>query len=428
MTVKLLKIRTFAATLVLGIALNMAMAPAPVSAQNLFEPVIVVNGVPITRYELQQREKLLTLLQAPADPRRLAREQLIEDRLKMQAAKSQGFSVSDEALLVAMDRFAAQGNLKAAEMIELLAKEGVSEQTFRDFIRSGVTWAELTQARFGARVSVSEDDLERAKAAIGTGTGVRVLLSEIIIPFTPETKDQVLEVARRISQLKSTGAFSAEAGKYSATPTRNQGGRLPWTPVNQLPPILQPIVLGLAPGDVTDPLQLQGAVALFQMRDIQELDVRTPSYAAIEYAAYYIDGGRSEAAFARARQIDADTDTCDDLYGIAQGQPESVLERGSRAPKDIPNDIAIELSRLDPGEVSYSLTRADGQTLVFLMLCGRAAAIEEETPAADAEPEGDTSEPTQDQVLLRQIGNQRLESFAGGYLAQLRSEARIVEK
>jgi len=428
MIVKLLKIRTFAATLVLGVALGVATAPAPASAQNLFEAMIVVNGVPITRYELQQREKLLTLLQAPADPRRLAREQLIEDRLKMQAAKSQGFSISEEALLVSMDRFASQGNLNAAEMIELLNKEGVSEQTFRDFIRSGVTWAELTQAKFGARVSVSEDDLERAKAAIGTGTGVRVLLSEIIIPFTPETKEQVDDVARRISLLKSTGAFSAEARKYSATPTRDQGGRLPWTPVNQLPPILRPIVLGLAPGDVTDPLRLQGAVALFQMRDIQELDVRAPSYAAIEYAAYYIDGGRSDAAFARARQIDADTDTCDDLYGIAQGQPENVLERGSRAPEDIPNDIAIELSRLDPGEVSYSLTRAEGQTLVLLMLCGRATTIEEETPVAAAETEDGTPEPTQTQVLLRQIGDQRLESYAGGYLAQLRSEARIVEK
>jgi peptidyl-prolyl cis-trans isomerase SurA len=184
--------------------------------------------------------------------------------------------------------------------------------------------------------------------------------------------------------------------------------------VTQLPPLLRPLVLGLAPGEVTDPLPLQGAVALFQLRDIQETDVPEPSYSAIEYAAYYIPGGRSPEALSRAARIAAETDTCDDLYGVAQGQPENVLERGTKAPGEIPNDIAISLSRLDPGEVSYDITRANGQTLVLLMMCGRSKAIEGE--AGD-----DTAQ------LSQQITARRLESFANGYLEQLRAEARIIE-
>jgi len=111
--------------------------------------------------------------------------------------------------------------------------------------------------------------------------------------------------------------------------------------------------------------------------------------------------------------VRADTDTCDDLYGIAKGQPPEVLERDSRAPEEIPQDVAIELAKLDPGEVSTTLTRSDGQTLVFLMLCGRTPKLEGEGPSAEQ--------------LTRFIRERRLASFANGYLEQLRAEARIVE-
>ena len=137
-----------------------------------------------------------------------------------------------------------------------------------------------------------------------------------------------------------------------------------------------------------------------------------PEYEAIEYAAYYIPGGRSAQALARAERVDADTDTCDDLYGIAQGQPPEVLERSSKAPEEIPQDIAFELAKLDPGEVSAALTRANGETLVLLMLCGRSPKLEGEGPSSED--------------LARFTSDRRLDSFSRGYLEQLRAEARIV--
>lgn len=431
-------LRHLTAALIMGTCLTATAIAPPAMAQGFFDPAIKVNGQAITRYELEQRARLLGLLRAPAEPNKLAREQLIEDRLKLEAANRQGIVLSDEEIATGMEEFAARGNLTAEQMIQLLERGGVGKETLREFVRAGLTWREVTRVRFGARISVSEDDLERARNAIGSETGVRVLLSEIIIPMTPQNQEQVMANATRISELDSVAAFAAEARRFSATTTRDRGGQMPWTPITRLPAGLRPLVLGLAPGEVTDPLPLDGAVALFQLRDIEEIDVAQPEYSAIEYAAYYIDGGRSDAALARAAQIDADTDTCDDLYGVAQGQPEAVLERGTKAPSEIPQDIAIVLSRLDPGEVDYTMTRANGQTLVLLMMCGRAEVIADDpaTPAApqaaetsEGEDGGETVELAPDETaqLSAQIANQRMESFSDGYLEQLRSEARIIE-
>lgn len=425
MTKSKITLRGIALALLLPLAAAPAALPHMAVAQGLFDPVVKVNGAAITRYELNQRATLLKLLRAPGDPTTLARKQLIEDRLKAEAAAANGVTVDDTMIRAGMEQFASQGSLNVDQMIALLARGGVAEETFREFVRAGLIWREVTQTRFAPRVSVSEEDLERARSAISDGAGVQVLLSEIIIPFRPENEAQALAKAGEISELTSTGAFSAQARQFSATKTREVGGQLPWQPITQLPPILRPIVLGLAPGEVTSPLPLDGAVALFQMRDIRETDTPDPVYSAIEYAAYYIPGGRSADALSRAAQIDAQTDTCDDLYGFAKGQPKTVLERGSKAPGEIPDDIAISLSRLDPGEVSYDVTRANGQTLVLLMMCGRSQSVVAGTPAPATE--GEDAAPDDTAQLSQQIANRRLESFANGYLEQLRSEARIIE-
>jgi peptidyl-prolyl cis-trans isomerase SurA len=385
-------------------------------AQGLFQPVIKVNEKAITRFEIDQRARLLTLFRSPGDPVETAREQLIEDRLKMQDAENLGLVITEAALLDSMDEFAARGNMELDDMLNALSDAGVEESTFREFVRVGVTWREVISARFGSQVSVNEDDVERARVALSGATGVRVLLSEIVLPIPPGQLEAVLQRAEAIAEIDNQKDFELAARRFSASPTGPTGGRMDWTSISDLPPQLRSIVLGLAPGDVTEPITTEQAIILLQMRDIAETDAPAPRYAEIEYATYFIAGGQTEPALQRAASVRGDVNTCDDLYGIAQGEPASVLERHSKAPDEIPQDVALQLAQLDPGEVNTSLTRNNGQVLVFLMLCGR-------TPLVEGADGGDG--PSVEE-LTSFVQSTRLESFANGYLAQLRAEARIV--
>src|SRR6056297_4195554 len=168
------------ARLVLVAAMAVAAPVGPAAAQNLFEPVIFVNDQAITRYELQQRARMLTLFRAPGDPGQLAREQLIEERIKLDAATEAGLTLDDEAVRTGMEEFATRANMDAEQLIAALGQSGVSEESFREFVRAGITWREFTRARFAARVSVTEDDLKRATRTLTGGSSVRVMLSEII--------------------------------------------------------------------------------------------------------------------------------------------------------------------------------------------------------------------------------------------------------
>jgi peptidyl-prolyl cis-trans isomerase SurA len=395
--------------LVSAIATTMALM-SPTFAVAQFAPVIVINDAVVSEFEIDQREAMLRVFRTPGDLQQVARDQLIEDRLKLEALNAAGLRITPEGLRGAMGEFSARENMDVDQFIAVLGQAGVAEETFRDFVRVNVSWRDYIRSRFGDRAQVSEAEIDQALGQSSGSAGIEVLLNEIIIAAPPPRAASALATAQRIAQLTSTSAFEAEARRVSALPSRTRGGRLDWLPITNYPAGLRGLLLDLAPGQVTAPIPITDGVALFQMRGLREVNQVAPEPAAIEYAAFYIAGGLTDRALREAQSIDNRVDTCDDLYGVAQGLPEDRLQRDVLPPADIPTDVAMILATLDTGETNYSLTRANGETLVFLMMCGR-------TPVLDEGVDRET--------VRNQLRSQRLANYADALLADLRAAATI---
>lgn len=395
---------------ILTVCLSLLVGATAAQAQNPFAPVIEVNEDVITQYELDQRQRFLRVISPANAGSETVREELINDKLRRQAIQRLGLELTDAEIEEGMVEFAGRANLTVDEFLQALGQRGVERQTFRDFVAVGIAWRDLVRARYGSRVEISEAEVDRALNATAAGSGVRVLLSEIILPAPPPQQEAVLARAERIAQSTTEAEFSSFARRFSATASRERGGRLNWTPLSQLPATLRPLILALGPGEVTQPIPIPNAVALFQLRAIEETGDPSPSYNAIEYAQFLIPGGRSEAALSEAARIRARVDVCDDLYGIAKDLPEERLLRDTKAPAEIPQDIALELAKLDRDEVSTALTTRDGQALIFLMLCGRTV---------------DTGQDVSRDAVAARLRQERLAGLAENLLEELRADARI---
>jgi len=386
-------------------AVLMMFTPHIGFAQGLYTRVIRVNDKAITTFEIEQRVLLLQALGAPGNLEREARDRLIDERLQIQAAEELGISASEEGIREGIEEFAQRANTDVENFLAAIGRSGVSVEAFSDFVEARILWREVVSARFAARAQITDEEVDRAISLIGQQGGVRVLVSEIIIPGrTPEEMAQAEERATQIAQVNGFDAFSAAARNFSAAPSREQGGRIDWLSINELPPQLRAQFLTLRPGGVTEPLRLPNAVAVFQLRAIDELPPAVPKVVSVDYAEIHIAGSEADA-----RRIAQRIDTCDDLYGIARGQPPNRLRRDVRPVSEIPRDVAAELRRLDEDEISTSLVR--GNARVLLMLCGR------------------TTEQAQDvdrATVRRQLVNQRITSYGTAYLAELRSDAVIV--
>ncbi len=394
----------------LGLVLATTFGTASLG-QGQLTPVITINDRVVTQFELSQRIRLLELFRTPGDLNQQARTGLVEDRLKQQEMARVGLQLPDTALQAAMEEFAARGNVTLPQFLNLLSQNGIQEQSLRDFVEVGTSWREYIRSRFGGQVTITDADVERAIAARGNATTeLQVALNEIIIAAPPDRAAQAQRAATQISNMRSFAAFESAARQVSALPSRDNGGRLGFLPISNYPPQIQGLILALEPGEVTDPIPITNGIALFQMRGIREGARAVSPPVSIEYAAYYIPGGKSEAGLRTAADVRNNVDTCNDLYGIARDQPEEVLDRVSLPPSEIASDVALELARLDPGEVSTNLTRDNGQTLVFLMLCERVNA-----------GQGDTNPET----VRGQIRSQRLSSLADALVEDLRASAII---
>ena len=395
---------------VLGaMALALAIAPGAAAAQGLFDPAVRINDRIITNFELDQRTLFLTLLNAGPNPRDLARNQLISERLQLDAAAAAGIDVPEQAIISAQEEFAARGEFTREELIEALADQGVEEGTFRDFLRSGLVWREVVRAQFGPRAQVTDDQVDRALATIPSQGGTRILVSEIFLPAgTPQTEAASRGRAERLVTLTDEDAFSAAARRFSVAASRFQGGQVDWRPLEALPPEAAAQITQLQPGQVTRPVLIGERLALFQLRDREDVAAGSVEIVSADYAEFLIPGGRSREALAEAARVRRDVDSCADLNQVALGLPEDRLTRQTIRLTDLPADVAREIEGLDDNEISTALTR--GGNLVVLMLCGRTV---RESGAVDRD------------LARRFLVNQRLETFASGFLNELRTAAEI---
>lgn len=387
--------------------------PDPAKSQSAVSAVLRVNQSVITLYELDQRIRFLQIIETPGDIRQTARDQLIDDRLKNSLAAGMGVKLPEGQLEQSMTEFAASGNLSLEDFVNILGQAGVDRQTYEEFIRSNLIWGILMQQLFAPRVQITEAEVDRAYQARLEGSAMRVLLSELIMPISDDTYEQVTARAQLFAKLTSLSEFSEAAQRYSVAETRDIGGRLDWTEMNKLPPMLQSLIVSLTPGQVTEPIPLDGGVALFQLRDIEETSYRTPLIAVVDYMTYRILAETPEETLQQAKQVKALTDTCDDLYGIAKGQPEDRLQRHSKAPADIPARMSLQLAKLDENEMNLAAPDPNDGSVTLVMLCGRLA---------------ETIEDLSRQDVLRGLQMQRLSSYADQYLQELRSSAYIAEQ
>lgn len=393
-----------------AVMLAAAAGPTAVAQANPFEAVISVNDRVITQYELDQRALFMEILGQQGDLQQMARTSLIEDRLRLSAAKELGLKVTPDQLMGGMSEFASRANLSAEEFVKLTGEMGLDAQAFRDFVEAGMLWREVVRAKYASTVSITEAEIDRAIANFQPTSATRLQLLEIVLPGYADGLSGAQALARRLqAQIETEADFASLARANSKGPSAASGGRLGWQRLSDLPEASRAALARLAPGAMSRPVLLDDKVVIYWLVERGEDPLGKSEGTWVDYMQLLVpEDGNAEATIAAAR---ARVDTCDDLYTVAKDLPADRLIRESQPQSAVGGEIAAVLATLDPGEVSGRLSRNGWRVMV--MLCTRG-------PAPDVQPDRN--------VVREQILNQRLSTLADVYLEELRSESIIVEK
>ena len=375
------------------------------AAEGIFDTIISVDGAAITNYELEQRILFFSFLNEPGDTLISSRQSLIDDRLKMAAGNKDGFALTPTELENAMLDFAKNSNQSLGGLLNLLNEGGVDAETFRDYVEVGVVWREVVRKRFGSQSQPTESEIDRALAAERAEGDISVLLTEIVLPAGPSQLEESRKIARELAKITSIGSFSEKAKKLSVSSSRDNGGKIPWRNLKDLPNGLRQIIASLRPGQVAKPLEVQNAIVLFQLRDVEELGLKAPEIISMKFAK--ITGINSVLDLATKT-----VNSCNDLYGLVKLDKDVVLEMLTQHPDEIEQATALRLNRLDRHEMSIFSDSPDSIGNM-IMLCER-----NYTTSADIS----RSE------VAKNISAARLTNLAEGYLAELRTNATVIFK
>jgi peptidyl-prolyl cis-trans isomerase SurA len=122
---------------------------------------VMVNGEPITAYDIDQRSKL-NVLSHKASTRQQVIDELIDEKVKIKEAKK--FGVDPTASDV--DSAFAQMSSRMRTTPELLAKsleaQGIRTETLKSRIKADMVWGSLVRGRFKESLQVGEKDVAAA--------------------------------------------------------------------------------------------------------------------------------------------------------------------------------------------------------------------------------------------------------------------------
>ena len=381
-----------------------AFSESKAQADFLLAAKIQVNNSVITQFELDQRAKFLGVLKFADNHSELAQTQLIEERLKQSEAQKLNISASDVEIEDALTRFASRANLTVKEFNKELKRIEIYPDTFRSYVETEVIWQKLVNKKFGAQSSVSNLQLQRAKSISKFEDTIQVLLTEIIIPFSTDDRSEKENLANLLKQIRSKEEFSNAAHKHSKAPTATVGGRVKWQNFDRLPGIIKPLILGLSPGQVTEPIMLTKAIALFQLRDIREIKTDRTQLELLDFVKV-----KSDLKYLLF--VQDNFHNCSDLEAIIGDQTEVTLTRKKLLSDEIPNTLVPVLDNLDQNESEIIV--ADGQSQLVIM-CERNNQLNSTAQTLE-----------QDKNVLQ---SNRLKHLARSFLETLKDNARIVIK
>lgn len=385
---------------------TLAFGPGPALAGgDQFVPAATVNGLVITRYELSQRLAFLEALRQPGASAKQALDDLISDRLQLDAGKALGVGVADAEIQSGMAEFAARANLSVDDFLKAVAQNGVQPETFRDFVKAGLVWRGVLRAKFGGQIRVSEAEVDRAIAdGAASGGTLRVLLSEIVM--IDDGKSDVRGLAQRVRDRIVTRIDFANAARiFSKAATSSAGGELGWLDVTALPPEVAAAVSSLKPGEITQPIKGQGVVAMYLLRDESQGKGAVRGAPQVDYAVFSPGGARDLA------RLHAQATDCAALDVAARGLPVASLQRQTQPEATVPAALRGVLASLDAGESAI----VPGLTGVpeLVMLCARVP---------------QSSVPASRDDVHSSLVNQKLGLLSASYLEELRAQALIVRQ
>ena len=314
-----------------------------------FSPAIKVNNVFISKYEVNERTKLLIALGASkSSAKKIAQQNLIEETLQKLHAKAIGVKVLPNQVEEVLNNFIAVRSLTKKSLKINLNKFNASFNELKNYLEANVLMRNVINNTFYSRMNLDDFDfsLFRPSASISIPTQLNV--SEIIIPFAIRGKENTIKLGERIIKDLNNGKnFEKMAKRFSNAVTSKNGGIIGFVSMETLPDGLKKILIKLKSGQNSNLIISSDSVMIFKVNSRKSTDkVRKPP---------------SEITYAKISTKHKKIDNCNAI------KKQNI--KGPIRSNKLNKKIRDALNQLRPSEKIFFIDKDGAES--YLLLCSR---------------------------------------------------------
>jgi peptidyl-prolyl cis-trans isomerase SurA len=240
--------------------------PTPATAQNA---IMLVNGEPITAYDIEQRSKFHQLVSQKSPPRQDVVNELIDEKLKVQVGKRYQLELPEKDVDNAYGEMAKRMRLSGDQLTKVLAQNGIGAETLKNRIKADIVWSQIVRGRFQQSLQVREKDvLEAMEKKTGDASAVtyEYSLRPILFVVPRGSAAAVVEARTREAEALRTRFQNCDEGIPFANALRDVAVRNAITKTSaDLPPALREILDKTPVGKLTAPEVTQNGVEVFAL-------------------------------------------------------------------------------------------------------------------------------------------------------------------
>nr|AWM07168.1 peptidylprolyl isomerase [Bradyrhizobium symbiodeficiens]QDF37677.1 peptidylprolyl isomerase [Bradyrhizobium symbiodeficiens] len=273
--------------------------PSPSRAQNI---VVMVNGDPITDYDIEQRSKLDQLTTQKTPPRQEVINELIDDKVKMKEGRKYGVDPGISDVNQSYEGMAQRMRISPEQLTKSLETKGVRPETLKSRMKAEMVWTSLVRGRFKEKLLVGERDVAQAVQA-QTGDklqieGTEYKMQPIVLIVPRGSSAAFLETRKKEAETYRTRVASCEEANslFRSTPNATIRGTITKTTA-ELPEPLRKVLDDTPIGHLTAPEMTKNGIEMVALCSRKPTMIDTPKKREVREKMYQEKYEKTQKAY-----------------------------------------------------------------------------------------------------------------------------------
>jgi peptidyl-prolyl cis-trans isomerase SurA len=242
----------------------------------------MINGEPITNYDIEQRSKLIALSAKKMPDRQQVIDELTDEKVKIREGKKFGIEPSAADIDQSYAAMSARMRITGEQLTKSLESQGIRPDTLKLRLKADMVWTNLVRGRYKESLQVGEKDVAAAVQEKGGDEkpdtqSFEYKMQPIVLIVPRGSAPAAIETRKKEAEaLRTRIQTCAEANAFFKS-MQNAAIRDPVTKTSaDIPPSLRELLDSTPVGHLTPPEQTKQGVEMVALCGRDPTTVDTP--------------------------------------------------------------------------------------------------------------------------------------------------------